>query len=363
MTRKFILLTLILLVILSGSFFVSKNHQNVLANILFQEQEDTIGAIEKTKKAIVSITTNKDLTRIIEDKNTGEINISSNFVQTSGGSGIIVRKDGLIVTNKHVVSNIAEKYSVVLNNGDVYDATIIALDPIEDIALIKIEAENLTIANFADSKRLRVGQTVLSIGYALGKYQNSVGKGIISGLNRSLVAAAPGGESILLSNMIQTDAAINSGNSGGALIDLNGEVVGINSAIDSGQSVGFAITSNTIRKSISSYEKYGKIKRPQLGIRYLMLDPATAKFTGLTRKDGAWVHSGTNDPSVVPDSPAALAGLQENDIVFEINAIKVSHSLPLSEIISFYEPGQTIGLKVQRGDKVIILKAILGVFE
>lgn len=367
MLKKSILLSLIILTVLSFSFVVSyKNYPSALADILFQEQSDTINAIDQTRNSVVSVITTKDLTYAVFNENTGQITIDSNFSQTSGGSGIIISEDGLIVTNKHVIDS-DEEHSVILNNGQVYKTEVVAKDPLEDIAIIKIKPKNgekFAPASFADSRNLKVGQTVLTVGYALGKYKDSVTKGIISGLNRNLVASLPSQNAILLSNIIQTDAAINSGNSGGALIDLNGEVVGINTAIETaGQNLGFALTSNTVKKAIKSYEKYGKIKRPQLGVRYIMLDPVTAEFLGLPRTNGAWIHSGTDDPSVVPGSPAAGAGLMENDIIFEVNAIKVTESLPLVEIINFYEPGQTIGFKVQRGDKIIIVKVTLGSFE
>ncbi len=365
MLRKAVLLTLIIITIFSFSFFAGKtNMPEALADIMFQEQTDTISAIEKAKKSVVSIVTNQELTSTIFNEDTGQIQINSNVAQTSGGSGVIVNEDGLIITNKHVVSNAEEEYHVILNNGEKYKAEVLSFDPLEDLALIKIEAENLKPAVFSNSRDLKVGQTVLVLGYSMGRYRNSVSKGIVSGLNRSLVASVPGANSILLSNIIQTDAAINSGNSGGALINLNGEVVGINSAVEtSGENVGFAILSNVARKAINSYKLYGKIKRPKLGVRYIMLDPVVAEFTGLPRKDGAWIHSGTDDPAVVPDAPGEKAGLKENDIIFEVNAIKVTENLPLAEIVSFYEPGQTIGFKVQRGEKIIILKATLESFE
>jgi S1-C subfamily serine protease len=364
MLRKSILLFLIFATILSFSFFASKTKRSeALADIMFQEQIDTLSAIEKVKVSVVSVVSNQELTSTIFNKENGEIKIDSNITQTSGGSGIIVSADGLIITNKHVVSD-EEEYSVILNNGDIYNAKIVATDPLEDLALIKIEAENLKPAVFSNSRNLKVGHTVMAIGYSMGRYKNSVSKGIISGLNRDLIAASPDGKSVHLSNIIQTDAAINKGNSGGALVNLNGEVVGINSAVETvGENIGFAILSNVARKAINSYKIYEKIKRPKLGVRYIMLDSVVAKYTGLPRKDGAWIHSGNDDPAVVPDAPGDIAGLKENDIIFEVNAIKVTEDLPLAEIVNFYEPGQTIGFKVQRGEKIIILQATLDSFE
>ena len=366
MLKKSIFTILIITTILFSSALINyTKYPRVLADILFKEQTETISAIERTKKSVVSIITTKELTNVIFNKNTGETQIDSNVQQSSGGSGIIIESDGLILTNKHVVSG-DEKYSVILDNGEIFEAEVVARDPLEDLALIKIdlpENTSLPTTNFANSRNLKIGQTVIAIGYPLRKYKNSASKGIISGLHRDLTASGPEGESINFSNLIQTDASINTGNSGGALIDLNGQVIGINSAIDAGENLGFAITSNVARKAIKSYQEHGKIIRPKLGVRYLMLNPAITKFTGLPRKNGAWIHSGNEYPSVVPDSPAEKAGLKTGDIIFEVNAIKVTEDFPLGEIVSLYEPGQTIGFKVQRGNKIIILKATLGKFE
>ncbi|NCF75184.1 MAG: trypsin-like serine protease [Xanthomonadaceae bacterium] len=359
--KKVIFLFLSIAIISSSLFFVKIKQKDSLADILFQEQTETISAIDQAKKSVVSIIKTEELTKIITN-NLGQTQIDANFKQVAGGSGIIVDKNGLILTNKHVVS-FGDKYSVILNNGEIYDGKVVARDPLKDLALVKIDEKNLSIIKFANSRNLKIGQTVMTVGYALGRYENSVTKGIISGLHRDLTASDSQGKIESLSNIIQTDAAINPGNSGGALINLNGELVGVNVATElDGENVGFAIPSNSVNKAIRSYKKYGKIIRPKLGVRYSMLNPTIKKFIGLPRKQGAWIHSG-DGPAVVPNSPANKAGLLENDIIFEINAIKITEDLPLCEVISFYEPNQTIGLKVQRGNKVIILKVKLGSFE
>ncbi len=365
MSTKKIFIIVLTIIIFGGTmadFLKIKTSYQSLAQILFQEQTETVSAIEKAKKSVVSIIKTQELTEIVVNQKTGQTQIDSGFRQISGGSGIIVESNGLILTNKHVVSS-GDDYSVILDNGEIYKGKVVARDPLEDLALLKIEGKNFPVLTLADSRYLKIGQTVMAIGYSLGRYQNSVTKGIISGLNRDLTASDPQGKQIVLTNIIQTDAAINNGNSGGALIDLNGQVVGINTAVEMGENVGFAITSNSARKAIRSYKKYGKIIRPKLGVRYIMINPTLAKFLGLPRKNGAWIHSGDKKPTVLPNSPAERAGLKEGDIIFEVNAIKVTDKLPLAEIISFYDPGQTIGFKVQRGEKIIILKATLGKFE
>ncbi|MEA2089110.1 MAG: trypsin-like peptidase domain-containing protein [Patescibacteria group bacterium] len=360
---KKIIFSFLAIAIISLSLFLIKTEQreNVLANILFQEQTETISAIDQAKKSVVSIIKTEELTKIITD-DLGQTQIDANFKQVSGGSGVIVSRDGLILTNKHVV-DFGDKYSIILNNGKIYNGEVVARDPLKDLALVKIDEQNLPVIKFVNSQNLKIGQTVIAVGYAMGRYKNSVTKGIISGLHRDLIATDSKGKVESLSNIIQTDAAINPGNSGGALINLNGELIGVSVATElSGQNVGFAIPANSANKAVKSYKKYDKIIRPKLGVRYSMLNPTIEKFIGLPRKQGAWIHS-NNALSVVPDSPAEKAGLLENDIIFEINAIKITEDLPLCEVVSFYEPEQTIGLKVQRGNKIIILKVILGSFE
>lgn len=360
---KKILFSFLAIAVISLSLFLVKAEQceNVLADILFQEQTETISAIDQAKKSVVSIIKTEELTKIITN-DLGQTQIDANFKQVAGGSGIIVSSDGLILTNKHVV-DFGDKYSVILNNGEIYDGEVVARDPLKDLALLKIDEQNLSVIKFTNSQNLKIGQTVIAVGYAMGRYKNSVTKGIISGLHRDLIASDSKGKVESLSNIIQTDTAINPGNSGGALINLNGELVGVNVATElSGQNVSFAIPANSAKKAVRSYKKYDKIIRPKLGVRYTMLNPTIAKFIGLPKKQGAWIHSGI-ESAVVPDSPADKAGLLENDIIFEINAIKITEDLPLCEIVSFYEFDQIIGLKVQRGNKVIILKVKLGSFE
>ncbi len=365
--RKKLFIFFITILIIS-SYFIIQNKNNSRfswAQLLFQEQNETLNAIDTAQESVVSVISSKELTTIIRNKETGKTKINSGREKITSGSGVIIDENGLILTNKHVIT-LKEKYSVILNNKEIYDAEILAKDPIRDIALIKISPpKNIKLKpiHFADSRKLKVGETVLAIGYPLGKYINSVSKGIISGLHRDLAVKGLNNEPIVLNNMIQTDAAINHGNSGGPLIDLNGNLIGLNTAIDAGEDLGFAIPSNELKKSIYSYKKYGKIIRPKLGVRFIMIDPMIAKFLGLPRKNGAWIHSGDGKPSILKNSPAEKSGLRDGDIIFEVNAIKVTEDLPLSEIINFYEPGQKIGFKVQRGNKILIIKTTLGKFE
>ncbi len=329
-------------------------------NRLFLSQENDLAAIQKVKKSVVTIIKAKDITKVIFNQKTKKAQIKTDFSQIIGGSGFFLTSDGLIVTNKHVVEE-KGPYYVILDNGQVFPAKIVARDPLRDLAFLKIKGKNFPAVQLGDSSRLKVGETVFAIGYALGRYPNSVSKGIISGLHRYLVAN-DFDKPESLSNLIQTDAALNPGNSGGALINLKGQVIGITTAIAGGQDVGFALPSNLIKTAWQSYRKNKEILRPELGIHYVTVTPLLAKFIGLPRQNGAWIHN-SNGPAVLPDSPAARAGLRDNDIIFEVNAIKVTPQRPLEAIINLYQPGQTIGLKVQRGNKIIILKVKLGAFR
>jgi Trypsin-like serine proteases, typically periplasmic, contain C-terminal PDZ domain len=227
--------------------------------------------------------------------------------EIGGGTGFIVSSDGLILTNKHVVSDKNASYTVYLNTGEKYEAKVLAVDPIDDIALIKIEAHNLPTLTLGDSDGIKVGQTVIAIGNALGEFRNTVSVGVVSGLSRSITASDASGNTETIDNVIQTDAAINLGNSGGPLINLKGEVIGINTAIASGaENIGFAIPINRAKKAIESYQKFGKITAPYIGIRYILINSAIQKQNNLPVDYGAWINAGSSkEPAVISNSPAA----------------------------------------------------------
>jgi S1-C subfamily serine protease len=278
------------------------------------------------------------------------------------GSGFVVSEDGLILTNKHVVLDEKASYTVLTNDGKKYDAKVLARDPLLDLAILKINANNLKTVKLGDSNSLKLGQTAITIGNALGEFRNTVSVGVISGLARTIVAGGPGFEETI-SNLIQTDAAINPGNSGGPLINLRGEVVGINTAMaQNAENIGFAIPINFAKKDIESIKKSGKIERPFLGIRYIIVDENLAKEKNLSVNYGALVESDGKNPAVIPDSPADLAGIQPKDIILEINGEKITKDNPLSEIILKYSPNNEVDLKILRGKKEINLKLKLGSF-
>lgn len=196
------------------------------------------------------------------------------MVQIGGGSGFIVESDGLILTNKHVISDSNAEYTVILNDGRTFPGTILSRDPINDIAILKIATSHLPCLRLGDATKLQLGQSLIAIGNALGIFKNTVSLGIVSGLSRSISAQAdPDAAPQEMRGLIQTDAAINPGNSGGPIVDADGYVVGVNAAIVSGaQSIGFAIPVNAARRDLDDIKKFGRIRRPLLGLRYMMID-------------------------------------------------------------------------------------------
>ena len=283
--------------------------------------------------------------------------------EIGAGSGFFISADGLIVTNKHVVSDETASYTVLTQDGKKYDAKVLSRDPVNDLAIVKIDIQKAPFLHLADSLKLQVGQRVIAIGNSLGQYQNTVTSGIVSGIGRKIEAGDETGSSESLSNVIQTDAAINPGNSGGPLLDIMGNVVGINTAIDQqGQLVGFAIPSNEINKAVSSFRKNGKITRAYLGVRYIILTADIATQEKLPKDYGALIVRGQtrNDLAVIPGSPADKAGLIENDIIEEVNGTKVDQDHTLSDLLNQFNVSDSVTLKIYDKGNEKTIKVILG---
>ena len=370
--KKYIIISLLLIVVGGGCFILDNNSKitDVVADTLrLDDQEATIRAIKKVMPAVVNIVVMDKETKTTINLSTGEQTQKTEVAQKGSGTGFLISADGLILTNKHVVSVGDEKtaeYKIVLNTGKRYYAQLIGKDPINDLAVLKIFDKNLPYAQLGDSDKLQIGSTVIAIGNTLGRYQNSATKGIVSGLGRSIEASDQSGDTTeILDNVIQTDAEINLGNSGGPLIDLDGNIIGINVALDqAGASIGFAIPVNDARPVIKSVREIGRIVRTRLGIRYFMLTPEIAQDNNLAKNIGAWIPVSKNEtPSVLADSPAAKAGLKEGDIITEINGIKLQGQTTLLSVIQKYKPGNKIGLKVFRDGKFSTLVAILDEFK
>lgn len=308
--------------------------------IAVQESSATIDVAKKVSPAVVSITAEGATFDFF-----GRVQQSE-----SSGTGFIVSSDGLIITNKHVVSRRDAKYSVFTFDGGKFEAEVIAEDPFFDIAFLKIEATNLTVAELGDSDRLEIGQTAIAIGNALGQFDNTVTKGVISAVGRAIEAGdSLGRTQEILENMIQTDAAINPGNSGGPLVNIDGQVIGINTAVAGGaEGIGFAIPINVAKTAIESVKTSGKILRPMIGIRYINITKDFASRNNLDVESGALIYASGDDLAVIPGSPAARAGLKEGDIITKINENEIKDGQSLISVLYKFQPGDSVQLTYVR---------------
>jgi len=284
-------------------------------------------------------------------------------VKVGGGSGFIISSDGMILTNKHVVLDTEAEYTVVASDGHEYKGRVLTLDPINDVAVVKIDAKGLPTVKLGNSDKIQPGQTVIAIGNALGIFNNTVSKGIISGLSRKISASlGADGQVENLRHVMQTDVAINQGNSGGPLVNLNGEVVGINTAIIYGaQNIGFAIPVNWAKADVADLREFGRIVRPYIGLRYLNLDREIQEKHELPVDYGALVIKDhmPGSEAVVKGSPAAKAGIKENDIILAINGEKLSDKHEIADSVEEHEVGDTLTLEILRNKKKKKVKLIL----
>ena len=287
-----------------------------------------------------------------------QVQNGTKYQEVGAGSGFIVSVDGLVLTNKHVVSDSAADYTVFTNDGQKYSAKVLALDPVQDLAVIKIQLDlpaqagkKFQPVTLGDSSGIQIGQTAIAIGNALGQFSNTVSVGVVSGLQRTISASDKVGSfSETLDNIIQTDAAINAGNSGGPLLNLKGEVVGIDTAMAEGaQDIGFAIPINMAKKDIDQVVKTNKIVYPFLGVRYIMINDQVKQRYKLSVDQGALVLKGDKgEPAVTAGSGAEKAGIKENDIILEINGEKITATDTMSTIIQKYNVGDKITMHILR---------------
>ena len=280
-----------------------------------------------------------------------------------GGSGFIVSPDGIVFTCNHVVGDKEADYTVVISPNEKYPAKVLARDPITDVAILKIQGKKFPHLELGNSSKAELGQTVIAVGNALGEFHDTVSTGIISGLSRYITAySGLDYQSSRLRGLIQTDAAINPGNSGGPLIDLEGKVIGINTAVVMGaQNIGFAIPVNYAKRDLGEVRKYGKLRRPFLGVRYILLNKMVAEKNKLPVDYGALIVRETfGESAIVKGSAADKAKLQEYDIVLECNREKITEKNSLTDILQKSKIGQEIKLKVLRENKKVDLKVKLG---
>lgn len=335
-------------------------------NITVKEDSAVIDAVKKVSPAVVSVTFTKNVQVINPFANLFGQSQDTVQQEQGGGTGFIITAEGLIATNKHVANVDGAEYTVITQDGKKYKADVVAKDPANDFAIMKIDAKNLPVVDFGDSDNLDVGQRVIAIGNALGEFQNSVTVGVLSGKERSLTASdTSGGTSEALEGLLQTDAAINEGNSGGPLINLHGQVIGINTATTSksqAEGIGFAVPINSLKSAVDSFKKNGKIIRPYLGVRYAMIDEKVAALKGLTAGKGALVvgDSAQGQPAVVSGSPAEKAGLKEGDVILKVNGETVGEGKSLSRALNSFQPNEEVTLKILRDGKEQEVKVKLG---
>ena len=336
--------------------------------------------VEKTSDAVVSIVISKNVP-VFEQSSTSPfegLDIPPEFQQffqfevpqgkqkgtekqkIGGGSGFLVSANGLIITNKHVVDDKNAEYTVYLNDGKKYTAHVVALHPVDDLAVLKIDAFNLPYIVLGNSDDLKLGQTAIAIGNALGEFQNTVSVGVVSGLRRSITATDSSGQVEQLEGLIQTDAAINPGNSGGPLLNLRGEAIGINTAIVSGaQNIGFTIPINRARRMLQDVSGKGKIEVPYMGLYFIPVNEEIAKKYKLSVNFGAYVFSEKGDNPIIKNSPAEKAGLQKGDVIEFVDGTQIDMNNSLATLIRSKQVGQTVLLTVLRNNIEINIRAIL----
>ena len=297
---------------------------------------------------------------------TAQTRFRAGGTQESAGTGFIVGGN-IIITNRHVVPAGTTDVNVVLSDGTKLDKVTILgrtndSDPL-DVAFLKVndtKGKTLKAAKLGDSSKMQIGDKVVAIGNALGQFQNTVTSGIISGYGRDLEAGdAAGGSTEQLQDLFQTDAAINQGNSGGPLVNINGEVIGINTAVAGGaQNIGFSIPINDVNSLIKGVLATGKLERPFLGVHYISITDDYAVANELPVKRGAYIQPG--DAGIVPGSPAATAGLQGGDIITKVNDVNVDENHSLSTLLGRYGVSQKVTLTVIRDGKTQTITAVLG---
>ena len=323
-------------------------------NVVTKQEQNIADVAAKVSPSVVSILTKTQ---------SGGFSPYTANEEDGAGTGIIISKDGYILTNNHVIDG-ASTVTVVDANGTTYDnVKVLGRDPLNDVAFLKINGvNNLKPAELGDSKTIRIGQSVVAIGNALGQYQNTVTSGIISGTGRSITASLDGSDSNSedLSDLIQTDAAINPGNSGGPLVNMAGQVIGINTAIASDASnVGFVIPISSEKGVIDGVLKTGKISHAYIGVRYLPITPEVAKEYHLSVKEGAYIYGSDGHAAIVAGGPADKAGLKEKDIITKVNGVPAGSQGNVSTLIGEYKPGDTVELTVLRDGKTLQLKITL----
>lgn len=335
--------------------------------------------VKKVLPAVVSITVSKFLDTAESPFAAfpmGEFGPSSGApekkkMDVSGGSGFIVEPTGVVITNRHVVADREANFIVVTSEDKKYKAEILARDPINDVAILKIgnsqKRLKFPFIEIGDSSKLELGEPVIAVGNALGTFHNTVSTGVVSGLSREITAGdALTGRLAKLRGLIQTDAAVNPGNSGGPLLNMRGQAIAINAAMVLGaENISFALPINTAKKDLEDLKKYGKIRQPFLGVRHIPITRELQEKFGLPVNYGALILPETAPPfaqkhlGVVPDSPADRAGIREGDIILECQKEKITPDNSLQDILQKLDIDKQIELKILRRSKEKLAKVVL----
>ena len=285
---------------------------------------------------------------------------------SGAGTGMIVTKDGYVLTNKHVIEG-ASEVTVVTDDGEMYeDVEVVGVDPMNDVAYLKIETkDDLPVVTLGDSKTITVGQQVIAVGNALGQYANTITAGIVSATGRTITAGDSGGGNVsTLNDMVQTDAAINLGNSGGPLVNAAGEVIGINTAVSSsGEGLGFAVPISSMKGMLARIIETGKAERAYIGVSYLTITAEVARKYDLDVTSGAFVYVEGSGSAVVKDGPADKAGVGDEDIILAVNGSRVGRQGSVTSLIGEFAVGEMVDLRILRNGKEITVAVKLGAYN
>lgn len=337
------------------SFRVGTLEQRILT-----EESVVIDVAERVSPSVVTVTIQTPSRRILEFNPFGGFSSRIEGGQPQDiGSGFIIDANGLVVTNKHVVSDTNATYKVVTKDGTEYEVKQISRDPSNDIAILKIEASDLPSVELGESTSLKVGQFVIAIGTALGEFRHTVTTGVISGLGRGITAgSAFQGFVERLDDVIQTDAAINPGNSGGPLLNSAGQVIGVNVAVAQGaENIGFAIPINIVKEGLEQFKTTGKfVSKPFLGVTYQMISQESAILNNVPQ--GAFVIE------VIAGSPASNAGIKPNDVITRFDGVELKEDNGgLAEVITKKKSGDEVDLEVWRDGETLTLSVTLSAFS
>lgn len=334
------------------------------------KKSPVVNIVKKSAPAVVTIIINEKLKdfensipswgKLFPSDSNKNLN-QSDIISVGNGSGILVSPAGIIVTNRHVIEDPNASYTVVLENKEKYPVEILARDPINDIAILKINVpHDLPFLELGSSFDLELGEEIITIGNALGEFNNTVSTGVVAGLSR-YINAHLGNSGHELRGLIQTDAAINPGNSGGPLLNMEGKVAGINTAIIMGaQNIGFSIPIDSVKKDLEDLSKYGRLIKPMLGLRYLNIDENIKKQFNLPVDNGAVV---IKEPAlgyaVAPNGPADKAGIKEGDIVISCDNIEINEDHTLQDIMQELKAGSVAEFEILREGKTLKMPVTL----